>query len=203
MKDTLVLLIRHGLTPTTGQVLPGRAPGLHLSDKGQEQAREVAKRLDPFDLAAIYSSPLERTRETAAPTAGLFRLETRIDDRLLECEFGEWTGAKLSELARLEEWKTVQQNPSEFRFPGGESFVEMQERIVGGIRDLAARHPGETIACFSHADPIKAALTSFEGMELDRFQSVAVDPASVSSLRIDASGNASVLRRNTTSGELV
>lgn len=203
MNDTLVLLIRHGLTPTTGQVLPGRAPGLHLSEKGQEQAREVAKRLDPLDLAAVYVSPLERTRETAAPTAGLFRLEARVCEPLLECDFGEWTGAKLSELSRLEEWKTIQQRPSEFRFPGGESFVEMQERIVSGVRDLAARHPGETIACFSHADPIKAALTSFEGLELDRFQSISVDPASISAVRIDASGNAEVLRRNSTSGDVV
>lgn len=202
MTNTRVLLIRHGVTPTTGQVLPGRAPGLHLSDEGQRQAREVAKRLDPLDLGAIYVSPIERTRETAAPTAGLFRLEPQVDERLLECDFGEWTGRKLSELSALEEWKTVQHQPSHFRFPSGESFREMQERIVGGVLDLAARHRGETIACFSHADPIKAALAHFEGMELDKFQSIFVNPASISVVSFNDEGARSVEKRNSTSGAL-
>lgn len=201
MTFTRILLIRHGVTPTTGQVLPGRAPGLHLSERGEAQARGVAKRLDPLNLAAIYVSPLERTRETAAPTAGLFRLEPRVDDRLLECEFGKWTGSKLTELSKLEEWKTVQHKPSEFRFPGGESFAEMQERIVGALRDLAARHEGETIACFSHADPIKAALAHFGGGQLDEFQSIVVDPASISVIGFEGD-RAEVLTRNSTSGDL-
>lgn len=198
--DTLILLVRHGTTPTTGQVLPGRAPGLHLSEKGEEQAREVATRLERVD--ALYSSPLERAQETAAPTAQKFGIDTLIDDSLIECEFGEWTGAKLSELAKLPEWKTVQNAPEEFRFPGGESFVEMQERMAAGIRRIAAKHPGQVVACFSHADPIKAVVTWLDGQPLNSFQKVQADPASITVARVGAGGT-EVLSRNTRSGAVV
>ncbi|MHA2788599.1 histidine phosphatase family protein [Corynebacterium sp. S7] len=197
--DTLILLVRHGVTPTTGQVLPGRAPGLHLSEKGQEQAGEVAARIDRVD--AIYSSPLERTQETALPLARRHSVPVLLDDALIECEFGTWTGAALSELAKLPEWKTVQQTPEEFRFPGGESFVEMQERMAAGLRRIAAKHPGEVVACFSHADPIKAAVTWLEGAPLNSFQKVQIDPASITIARIGAGGT-EVLERNTSSGVL-
>ncbi|WP_018296438.1 histidine phosphatase family protein [Corynebacterium lubricantis] len=197
--DTLILLVRHGVTPTTGQVLPGRAPGLHLSAKGVEQAEEVATRIDRID--AIYSSPLERTQETALPLARRHSVPVLIDDCLIECEFGTWTGAKLADLAKLPEWKTVQQSPEEFRFPGGESFVEMQERMGTGLRRIAAKHPGEVVACFSHADPIKAAVTWLEGTPLNDFQKVAIDPASITVARIGAGGT-EVVSRNTRSGVL-
>lgn len=174
---TTILLIRHGQTPTTGKVLPGRAPGLHLSAKGQEQARTVAEGIEHVD--AIYTSPLERTQETAAPLAEKFGIGPMLDDALVEAEFGTWTGASLTDLAKLPEWQVVQKTPSQFRFPGGESFVEMQERIVAGLRRIAGAHPGQTVACFSHADPIKAALTQLRGMPLDDFQKVQVAPASV------------------------
>src|SRR3954451_7983263 len=120
---TTVILVRHGQTPTTGTSLPGRAPGLHLADKGIEQAEAAAARIARLDkVTAVYASPLERTRETAAPIAKALGLRVRADRGLLEADFGEWTGRKLSDLAKLPEWKTVQQYPSGFRFPGGESF---------------------------------------------------------------------------------
>lgn len=179
---TTILLIRHGQTPTTGTVLPGRAPGLHLSEKGQEQARKVAEGIERVD--AIYSSPLERTQETAAPLAEKFGKEPLLDDALLEADFGTWTGEKLADLAKLPEWETVQKTPSQFRFPGGESFVEMQDRIVAGLERIAAAHPGQTVACFSHADPIKAALTHFAGKRLDEFQKAQAEPGSVAKLEL-------------------
>src|SRR3712207_2085478 len=127
-KPTLVLMVRHGTTPTTGQVLPGRAPGLNLSEVGQGQARRVAERIGPLGrVSAVYASPLERTRQTAAPIAKACGVRVQRRNGLLECDFGEWTGRKLSELRRLREWKTVQSYPSGFRFPGGESFAEMQQ----------------------------------------------------------------------------
>ncbi|WP_232547954.1 histidine phosphatase family protein [Propioniciclava soli] len=199
---TLLLLVRHGVTPTTGQVLPGRAPGLHLAEAGLAQAEKVAKRLEKLPVTAIYTSPLERTRETAAPTAVRFGLEARGHDGLLECDFGDWTGARLDELSKLPEWQTVQQKPSEFRFPGGESFTEMSERIVGALDDIAAAHPGEVVACFSHADPLKAALAHALGTPLDSFQRIWVNPASVSVIARHADGSVGVLHTNTTTGSL-
>lgn len=191
-----LILVRHGVTPTTGEVLPGRAPGLHLSDKGHQQAAAVAKELRGAELTAVYSSPMERTEETAWPTAEMFDLIPLLDQGLLECEFGDWTGRKLTELAKLPEWKTVQNEPSAFRFPGGESFTEMQDRIVTVLHEIAERHREQTVACFSHADPIKAALAHFGGTELDKFQSIAVDPASISVVRIDDDGTTSVVKKN-------
>lgn len=200
--STIILLVRHGVTPTTGKVLPGRAPGLHLSEEGREQARTVAQRVGQLPVRAVYASPLERTRETAAPTAEHFGLEATLHDGLLECEFGEWTGEDITALAKLPEWQTVQKTPSEFRFPGGESFVEMRDRIVGTLAELAARHPGEVIVCFSHADPLKAAITHLQGKDLDQFQGAAVDPASMSVAEFRQDGSTRMVAVNTTSGEL-
>ena len=141
--STLVLLVRHGQTPTTGKVLPGRAPGLHLADAGTQQAQRAAERIAELKTVdAIYASPLERARETAAPIAAARGLKVQIDKGLLECDFGDWTGAELKKLMKLPEWGTVQRAPSTFRFPGGESFTEMQTRIVGAIDRLRAQHPG-------------------------------------------------------------
>lgn len=178
--STLVLLIRHGQTPTTGQILPGRTPGLHLAERGHTQANEVAQRLEGLEIAALYSSPMERAQETAAPTAALLGLEVGSEEGLIECDFGEWTGRRLSELNKLPEWKEVQHSPSTFRFPGGESFVEMQDRIVAAVSSLAEKHPGEVIAAFSHADTIKAAVAHFVGTPLDSFQKIHIDTAAIS-----------------------
>jgi probable phosphoglycerate mutase len=190
---TLVLLVRHGQTPTTGKVLPGRAPGLHLADKGREQAERVAERIaslqtDKRRVAAIYASPLERTRETAAPIAKALDLRVRQAKGLLECEFGEWTGAELKKLYKLPEWRTVQRNPSGFRFPGGESFTEMQGRITSAIQKMCADHPGETVVAVSHADPIKAAVAHAMGTHLDLFQRIVVSPCSVSAILYSVDG---------------
>jgi len=140
-QGTLLLLVRHGETPTTGMVLPGRAPGLHLSDRGREQAERVADRLAGLPVDALYSSPLERACETAEPTAARTGLAVKHDDGLLECDFGAWTSAAIADLAALPEWQTVQHSPSQFRFPDGESFPEMQSRIVGRWRPCGTPTP--------------------------------------------------------------
>ncbi|MBI2706662.1 MAG: MSMEG_4193 family putative phosphomutase [Actinobacteria bacterium] len=188
---TLVLLVRHGQTATTGKVLPGRARGLHLADKGREQADAVAQRIAALkQIAAVYASPLERTRETAAPIARARGLKVKIDRGLVECDFGEWTGAELKSLFKLPEWRTVQRYPSGFRFPSGESFAEMQARITGAIGRLVSNHPGETIVTVSHADPIKAAVASALGTHLDLFQRIVVSPCSISAILYGVDGPA-------------
>ena len=195
---TVVLLVRHGQTPTTGKVLPGRAPGLHLADSGRAQAEAVALRIAELkQVDAIYASPLERARETAAPIARARGLKVTIDKSLLECEFGDWTGAELKKLAKLPEWSTVQRFPSGFRFPNGESFCDMQHRIVSGVDRLRAAHPGGTIVCVSHADPIKALVAHAMGTHLDLFQRIVISTCSVSAIAYSPSGPA-VLTVNST-----
>jgi len=199
---TVVLLVRHGQTPTTGKLLPGRAPGLHLSEAGIEQAQRAAERISALTkVDAIYSSPLERARETAAPIAVALGLKTRIDKGLLECEFGDWTGAELKNLMKLPEWNTVQRAPSTFTFPGGESFTAMQNRIVGAIDRLRAAHPGGTIVCVSHADPIKAAVAHAMGTHIDLFQRIVIGTCSVSAIAYGM-GAPVVLTVNSTGGSL-
>src|SRR2546423_5490203 len=182
-KPTLVLLVRHGHTPTTGKLLPGRASGLHLSDDGRAQAKAVAERLAVLPkVDAIYASPLERTRETAAPIAKARKLRVRSERGLLELDIGEWTGWELKRAAKTEEWKAVQRRPSGFRFPGGESFLEMQSRIVDALERIRAEHPGGTVVAVSHADPIKAAAADAVGTPLDLFQRIVISPCSVTAI---------------------
>jgi probable phosphomutase (TIGR03848 family) len=201
-RPTLVLLVRHGQTPTTGSTLPGRARGLHLSEVGQGQAQAAADRIAALkDVAAVYASPLERTRETAKPIAAARGLKVQIERGLLEADFGDWTGAQLKDLMKLPEWQTVQRYPSGFRFPNGESFAEMQTRIVGTLDQLVARHPGETIVAVSHADPIKAALAQALGTHLDLFQRIIVSPCSISAVLYGPTGPA-VLAANSTGDDL-
>jgi probable phosphoglycerate mutase len=178
-----VLLVRHGRTPTTGKQLPGRAPGLHLSDAGRAEADAVATRIGALPrVDAVYASPLERTRETAAPIAAARGLRVRRERGLLECDYGDWTGAELRALRRLPEWKAVQQHPGGFRFPGGESLAEMQLRIVTTLRRLAAEHQGGVVVAVSHADPIRAAIVDATGGHLDQFQRVVVGTTSVTAI---------------------
>ena len=188
-KATLVLLVRHGQTPTTGVKLPGRAKGLHLSDVGLQQAEAVAQRLTTVKtIDAIYASPLERARETAGPLARLRGIATRIDRGLLECDFGDWTGGDLKDLYKLPEWATVQRYPSGFRFPNGESFTEMQTRMVTAIAHLVEVHRGGTVVAFSHADPIKAAVADALGTHLDLFQRISISTCSVTAIAYGPTG---------------
>ena len=189
LKPTTILLVRHGQTPTTGKVLPGRAKGLHLADEGKRQAEIAAERIAVLQsVDAVYSSPLERAKETAAPISKALGLRTKVDRGLFECDFGDWTGKELSKLNKLPEWKTVQSAPSTFRFPNGESFTEMQTRMVSTLDRLRQQHPGGTIVCVSHADTIKAAVAHALGTHIDLFQRIVISPASVSALTWHAGG---------------
>ncbi len=198
---TTVLLVRHGRTSTTGSVLPGRAPGLHLSDAGHAQAEHAARRIGALTIGAVYASPLERTRETAAPIARATGCRTRTARGLVECDFGDWTGRKLSALRRRQEWRHVQMNPSTFRFPGGESFPDMQHRIWNELERLVSAHPGETVVAVSHADPIKAAVAMAAGVHLDLFQRIVVSPCSITPLLFTRDGPI-VLAVNSTGDDL-
>jgi broad specificity phosphatase PhoE len=152
-------------------------------------------------VAAVYASPLERARETAAPIAKALGHKVVVERGLVECDFGEWTGQALSELMKLPEWSTVQRAPSTFRVPEGESFSEMQHRMVSTLDRLRQRHMGETIVCVSHADPIKAAVAHALGTHLDLFQRIVIGTCSVSAIAYGL-GSPVVLTVNSTGGSL-
>jgi probable phosphoglycerate mutase len=162
----------------------------------------VADRIGSLDrVDAVYASPLERTRETAAPIARATGNRVRVARGLLECDFGDWTGRRLNTLRRLPEWTAVQSTPSVFRFPGGESFVEMQARIWNQLLLLADAHPGQTVVATSHADPIKAAVAMAAGVHLDLFQRTSISPCSVTAILFGA-GAPLVLCTNSTGDDL-
>ncbi len=203
-KPTTVLLVRHGRTPTTGQVLPGRAKGLHLGDEGIAQAERAAERIAALGkrkVKAVYASPMERTKETAAPIAAALGQKVKIERGLLEADFGTWTGKKLGDLYKKPEWQQVQKYPSGFRFPEGESFTEMQQRMVGAVQKLVGNHPGQTIVAVSHADPIKAVVAHAMGTHLDLFQRIVVGPCSISAI-IYGFGGPTVLGVNSMGDDL-
>ena len=178
---SIIILVRHGHTPTTGKILPGRAKGLHLSELGKEQASKVATNLSMLDnVTAVYASPMERTLETAKPIASAFGLKVQRNRGLIEADFGKWTGRKLSDLRKLSDWEIVQKNPSLFRFPDGESFIEIQSRMVETITRISDKHRGEIVIAVSHADTIKAFLTAMLGTPLDLLQRLHISPCSVS-----------------------
>jgi len=197
----VVLLVRHGRTPTTGTLLPGRSTGLHLSDEGRAQAEQVAQRIAAMSEppVAVYASPLERTRETAAPIAKALGLRVRTARELIECDMGDWTGKRLRALARTPAWSAVQRWPGGFRFPGGESFAELSARSTDAVLRLVAAHPGATVVAVSHADPIKAVIAAAAGIPIDLFQRLVVSPCSVSALLYGPDGPHVLCTNSTTS----
>ncbi|HYP44417.1 MAG TPA: MSMEG_4193 family putative phosphomutase [Propionibacteriaceae bacterium] len=206
---TTVLLVRHGRTSANATgVLAGRTPGVELDEVGQGQAEEAGRRIGPLPLRALVSSPLERCRQTAAALAAARAdgLEVSVEDGLVECGYGDWTGRALKDLSKDKLWTQVQQQPSAVRFPGGESMTEMSSRAIGSIRSwdqrLGAEHGEQAIwVAVSHGDVIKAILADALGMHLDSFQRILVDPASVSIVRY-TSVRPYVIKVNSTSSDL-
>ncbi|MGE5461483.1 MAG: MSMEG_4193 family putative phosphomutase [Solirubrobacterales bacterium] len=194
---TLVLLVRHADTPVAGKVLTGWSRGVHLNERGLEQARGLVERLEPVPIAAVYSSPLERCCETAAPLARARGLEVRVRRALLEVDYGEWTNRSIRQLARTKRWQAVQRTPSSFRFPGGESLRGVQARAVDAVRAIAEEHPNDAVMIVSHADVVRLVLAELAGIHLDLYQRLAVAPASVSAVAL-GDGQTRVLTVNDT-----
>ena len=185
---TRLILVRHAVTEQTGPMLSGRMPGIDLSEKGVGQAEAAATRLAPLPIAAIYASPIERTTQTAERIAAHHDLDVRALPGVIEADYGQWTGGKIADLAKTDEWKVVQVAPSRAQFPGGESIRAMQSRMVDALDALVAAHPHETVVVVSHADPIKSAIAHYTGMHLDLFQRLHVSPASATVLDFHAYG---------------
>jgi len=197
-KPSRIYLVRHGhSTANAKAILAGRDPKVSLTAKGVEQAEALSKSLADVNFSAIYSSPLPRCLETVAP---ILKARTKLSlvklPGVIEMDYGKWSGKKLVNLAKLSLWKTIQNRPSLVRFPDGESFLEMADRAFRAVRESGA--PGKSVLICSHGDVIKSILTSALGLNLDNFQRLSVDPASISIIEI--SGDSSrVISVNDTS----
>jgi probable phosphomutase (TIGR03848 family) len=180
--STTFLLIRHGMTEAIGRFVAGRMAGVHLTDEGRRQAEALPSRLVDTPVAAIYSSPLERTRETAEPLARSRGLDVFLSESFSEIHYGEWTGRRFEELDPLPEWRRYNAERAVTRIPGGETYLEVQTRMVTAILDLKEKHAGETVAVFSHGDPIKALIAYHLGISVEQFRRIEISPASISVL---------------------
>lgn len=186
-----LILARHGRTTANASgVLAGRSKGVGLDERGVDEARSMAERLAGLPLAALVTSPLQRCRETAREIGRRQDGGARAvnERRLLECDYGSWTGQDLKVLAKEPLWGAVQSHPSSVTFPEGESMVQMMARSVAAVRDWDARMeaehgPDAVWVAVSHGDVIKSVLADALGMHLDLFQRIAVDPASLSVVR--------------------
>ena len=194
----LLLLIRHGENDfvKTGK-LPGQSAGIHLNERGRNQAQELGEALKEVPIKAIYSSPLERAMETAEPIARARNLEIIPDSGLRDADVGKWQGKSLKVLRLTNAWKIVQHSPSRFTFPEGESFMSVQTRIVNALENMARKHnkPKDIIAAVFHADPIKLAVAHFLGLPLDHFQRLSCDTGSLTALYVGDMG-ANLLKLN-------
>jgi probable phosphomutase (TIGR03848 family) len=187
---TTFLLTRHALCDPVGKSIAGRQPGVHLNATGKEQALRLAERLSDLRLAAIYSSPLERAMETAAPIAARQNLPIQPAAGTTEVDFGEWTGKDLSELDALPEWRRFNQYRSGTRIPGGESMAEVLSRALGELERLRQRHPtpDALVALVSHGDVLRMLVTHLLGIPPDFLHRVELSPASVSVIQLEDYG---------------
>lgn len=181
---TKLLLVRHAVNDfvKTGK-LAGWTPGVHLNDEGKAQAQALGERLADVDLHAIYSSPLERTMETAHEIQRHHeQLEVQVNEGIGEVRYGDWEGAKISHLRRRKMWAVVQEYPSRAYFPNGETMRGVQNRIVDELEHLVTMHRNQTIVCVFHADLIKMAVAHYLGVHLDNFQRIVISPASITTI---------------------
>jgi probable phosphoglycerate mutase len=187
---TTFFLVRHAVTSHTGKKLTGWMEGVPLTDEGREQAIAVAERLSGVKFEAIYSSPIDRTLQTAQAIASRHGLRVKTSRKLGEVEYGKWTDRPLKVLARTKLWTTVQRWPSAARFPEGETLREVQTRAIDEIERLAAEHPKGQVCCVSHGDVIKLIVAHYMGVHIDLFQRLVVAPASISVIALSERGPA-------------
>jgi probable phosphoglycerate mutase len=185
---TTFYLVRHAHTDWLGKALSGWLPGVHLSEEGRAQAAKLADRFRGMPIAALYSSPLERALETAAPLAQVLGLPVKTADEIGEIDYGEWTGRSLAELRQDPVWEHYNTFRTGTHVPGGETILELQHRMVVWLENLRKEMPTERVAVVSHGDPIKTVVTHYAGLHLDMFHRIEISPASVTAIRVDAGG---------------
>lgn len=185
---TTLWFVRHGVTSHTGHKLSGWMPDVHLTDEGRAQADAAAEMLSTMNLEAVYSSPIDRTRETAAAIAARHGLPVKTRRTIGEVEFGKWTNRSFKVLARQKLWGVVQRWPSAARFPEGETLREVQSRALTEVEKIAEQHPNGMVVVVSHADVIKLVLAHYLGVHIDLFQRIVIAPASISGVMLTNDG---------------
>ena len=185
---TVFYLVRHAVTDHTGHKLTGWLPDVHLTAEGRAQAQATADALSSIDFSAVFSSPIDRTIETARIVAGPHKIKVAVRKNLGEVAYGKWTNRSLRSLMRTRLWGTVQAWPSGARFPDGESLREVQVRAVGELEQIRAAHPKETVCIVSHGDVIKLITAHYLGVHIDLFQRIVVAPASWTTIAVSSYG---------------
>jgi probable phosphoglycerate mutase len=186
--NTTFLLVRHGSCDSIGKKLNGRTPDVKLDQEGQVQAKQLAEKLSRLPIRAIYSSPMDRARETASPLSWKMDLPIRISPAFDEIDFGDWTGLSFQDLCQIPEWNHFNTFRSGTRIPGGEMISEVQARATQGLETLYQEHWGQTVAIFSHADVIRNVVAYYLGMPIDFFMRLEISPASVTTLVLSEYG---------------
>jgi probable phosphomutase (TIGR03848 family) len=185
---TTFFFVRHAVTSHTGHKLSGRLAGIPLTDEGRQQAETVAEKLSEIPFKAVFTSPIDRTLETARVIARRQGLKVQTAEGFTEVEFGKWTDKSFKVLRRTKLWSQVQRFPSGTRFPEGESFLDVQARAIAEVDRLRAEHPKDVICCVSHADVIKLIVSYYLGVHMDLFQRMDIGPASVSVVAVGEPG---------------
>ena len=196
---TTFYLIRHANTDFIGKVLCGRMPGVHLNAEGRAQAERLAERFRGIPIDSLCSSPLERALETAEPLAKAFGLTVRTADEISEVEYGEWTGRAIADLLNGSAWHSYNTFRTAAHIPGGETVLQLQNRVVGWLESIRREQSGERVAVVSHADPIKAAVTHYAGLHLDMFYRFEISPASVTVVQVTDAGSLVLTLNNSAS----
>ncbi len=181
---SLFYLIRHGENDLVGHGIAGRSPGIHLNATGRAQAENLAQHLSRFPVHQLFSSPMERARETAEPLARALRQPVQICEALNEIDFGDWTGKTFAELEQQPAWRQWNTLRSLSRIPNGESLLEVQARVAGEIERLRRRFPDQNLALFSHGDPLRSAIAFYLGLSLDMALRLEISPASITVLSV-------------------
>jgi probable phosphomutase (TIGR03848 family) len=185
---TTFFLVRHGVTSHTGNRLTGWTPDVHLTEEGRAEVKALAEWLASVPFTAVYSSPIDRTLETARIVAAPHGVSVRTRRGFGEVQYGTWTNRPIRSLMKTKLWGTVQRWPSAARFPDGETLREVQVRAVGEIEKLSKEHPKGAVCCVSHGDVIKLIAAHYVGVHIDLFQRIVVNPASVSVISVDPRG---------------
>ncbi|HEX2054584.1 MAG TPA: histidine phosphatase family protein [Actinomycetota bacterium] len=180
----ILFLVRHALTPVTGQKLIGRLPGFALSEKGRKQAEATGLRLADAPLKAVFSSPMERCTETAEAIAGHHRLKVQVVEDLAEIDYGSWQGRSLKSLNGTKSWKLLRARPADFRFPGGETIREAQSRGMAAVENIRLKHKDKVVVACSHCDMIKLIVAACLGLGIDLYDRINIAPASITTLHL-------------------
>jgi len=187
-------LIRHGDTGVRN-ILSGRMSGIHLDETGRTQVAELAQRFRGIRIDAIYSSPMERTIETAKAISAISGLTIQVTDEIIEVDFGEWTGKTFDEIDNDPRRRSFNMLRGAAHAPGGESFMQVQSRCVGWIERIRESAGDKTVVAVSHGDPIKSAVMHYIGLHIDMYDRFEIGNASVTTIVV-GSGKAKIVTLN-------